>query len=367
MESVLAHSQEIMVLARTKTPEARERLLGAVSDLCDRNVEACKGPEAQGFLQEIFMGVVVQAERDIRQRLAERLAKATWAPHALICVLALDDIEIARPVIASSPLLKDHDLIRLLVEATLEHQIEVARRPAIGTMVVNAIIDQSQPEVLIALAGNDTAEVSPLAMQRLVAASQRIAALRGSLAQHPRLTQDLAESLYAWVGEAVRANIASRFTLDPELLSAAVDEAVADAAAEPSARTSSDALRERDEMERRLIAKLQAADQLRPGYLLRALREGRLARFEAGLTALGGFPPGSVAKAVRLRRCQPLALACAAVGIDRSVFPTIISLVRALNGGSPASTPDGQQRINEAFALSPEQASEAFLEAAAAI
>jgi uncharacterized protein (DUF2336 family) len=367
VESVLAHSQEIMVLARSKTPESRERLLGAVSELCDRNPGACKGAEAQDFLQEIFMGVVVQAERDIRQRLSERLSCVTWAPPALISVLALDDIEIARPVIANSPILKDHDLIRLLVEATLEHQIEVARRPAIGLMVVNAIIDLSQPEVLIALSGNDTAEVSPLAMQRMVVASRRIAALRGSLAQHPKLTQELAEALYGWVGEAVRANIAGRFKLPPALLAESVDEAVADAAAEPSARTTEDALRERDEMERRLIAKLQAADQLRPGYLLRALREGRLARFEAALTALGGFPTGSVRKAVSLRRCQPLALACHAVGIDRSVFPTVISLVRALNGGGPPSSPEGLQRINEAFAMPPEQASEAFKQAVAGI
>lgn len=356
-----------MVLARSKTPVARERLLGAVSELCDRNADACKSPEVQDFLQEIFMGVVVHAERDIRQRLSERVASASWAPRALISVLALDDIEIARPVIASSPILRDHDLIRLLVEATLEHQIEVARRPAIGAVVVNAIIDQSQPEVLTALAGNDTAEVSPLAMQRLVVASQRIAALRGSLAQHPRLTQDLAEALYGWVGEAIRANIAGRFKLDPAVLAEAVHDAVAEAAALPSARTTDDALRERDDMESRLIEKLQAADQLRPGYLLRALREGRLGRFEAALAALGDFPIGSVRKAVRLRRCQPLALACAAVGIDRSVFPTLISLVRALNGGVSAQGPEAQQWISEAFAMSPQEAAEAFREAVAAI
>jgi uncharacterized protein (DUF2336 family) len=367
VESVLAHSQEIMALARSRTPESRERLLGAVSDLCDRNADACKGSEVQDFLQEIFMGVVVQAERDIRQRLSERLASAKWAPPALISILALDDIEIARPIIARSPVLKDHDLIRLLVEATLEHQIEVARRPSIGTPVVNAIIDQSQPEVLIALAGNDTAEVSPLAMQRLVAASQRIAALRGSLAQHPRLTQDMAEALYGWVGEAIRNDIAGRFKLDPALLQDSVEEAVADAVAEPSARTTDQAVRERDEMERRLIAKLQAADQLRPGYLLRALREGRLGRFDAALTALGGFSPGHVRGAISRRNPDALALACAAVGIDRSVFPTIVSLVRALNGGAPPNAADTIKRTNEIFALPPEEAAKAFKQAMSAI
>ena len=49
-------------------------------------------------------------------------------------MLALDEIEIARPIIAASPVLKDADLIRLLVEATIEHQIEVARRPNLGAV-----------------------------------------------------------------------------------------------------------------------------------------------------------------------------------------------------------------------------------------
>jgi uncharacterized protein (DUF2336 family) len=56
---------------------------------------------------------------------------------------------------------KDHDLIRLLVEATLEHQIEIARRPQPGRRVVEAIMRQPrEPAVLTALASNDTAEVA---------------------------------------------------------------------------------------------------------------------------------------------------------------------------------------------------------------
>lgn len=360
MQSVLTKQDEIFALARSSRPEDRERLLGSITDLCERDDGACLKPEVQLLLKEIFMGLVVQAERDIRQRLAERLASVTWAPPALISVLALDDIDIARPIIAKSPILQDHDLIRLLVEATLEHQIEVARRPNIGPTVVNAILDQSQPAVMIALSGNETAEISPLAMQRLVVASQRIAALRGSLAQHPRLTRELAQSLYAWVGDAVRESVSARFKLDPADLADQVGEAVADTVAETSAQSHADATREREGMERQLVAKLNAADQLKPGYLLRALREGRLVRFEAALVALGGYSPSEVRAALDSSRPELLALACAGVGIDRSVFPTILSLVRALNGGRPPASPEGARKTTEAFTMSQSRAANAF-------
>jgi hypothetical protein len=83
-------------------------------------------------------------------------------------------------------------------------------------------------------------------------------------------------------------------------------------------------------MERRLVAKLQSAGQLRAGFLIRAIREKRLSLFEHSLAALGGF---SVAQ-VRQRPAAPSprpCYACAAVGIDRAVFPAVLDEIRKLN------------------------------------
>ena len=125
----------------------------AIADLCDspHAGEAMKTHAIQSLLSSIFMSLVVEAERDIRRRLSEKLSHAAWAPSALVNVLALDDIEIARPIIAHSPVLKELDLVRLLVEATIEHQIEVARRPQLTQTVVSAILEQAEPAVLTAL------------------------------------------------------------------------------------------------------------------------------------------------------------------------------------------------------------------------
>jgi uncharacterized protein (DUF2336 family) len=366
LEDPVQNTDEIIALARSRSPEDRERLLMALADLCDGDDQLT--PAGREVVETIFMDLVVQAERDIRQRLAEKLAASAWAPHALISILALDDIEIARPVIARSPVLKDADLIRLLVEATLEHQIEVARRPEIGAPVVSAILDQGQPAVMTALAANDTAQVTPLHMHRLVIASRRIAALRGALARHPKLTDNLAHTLYSWVGDALRANIAERFTIDEARLEESLSEAVKevmDGPPDPELNPTPESVRlEQEEMERRLIAKLKAAGQLRPGYLLRALREGRRSLFEHALTDLGAYPPGSVAAAIHANRADLLALACHGVGIDRSVFPHILSLVQALNSGRPTSgDPTIAQAQAEAFKLDQDEAAAAFREA----
>src|SRR5579864_7698128 len=168
--SVATSSESLLELAKSRAPADRERLLLGIVELCDAGdgAVAMISPQIQALLNSIFLGLVAGAERAIRKRLAEKLSGVDWAPPALINVHALDEIEIARPVIAGSPLLKDPDLIRLLVEATIEHQIEVARRPNLSHAVVAAILEAAEPAVLTALCNNPTAEMAPPDMQRLV-------------------------------------------------------------------------------------------------------------------------------------------------------------------------------------------------------
>jgi uncharacterized protein (DUF2336 family) len=323
---------DLLALAHNTSPDARHRLLLGVVALCD----ACPPTgELSPVLGEIFLTLARQAEREVRKVLSEKLAQADWAPAALVNVLALDEIEIARPILASSPVLQDEDLLRVLIEASLEHQIAIARRPHISGRVADAVIDRADPAVLMALTTNRTAEISTDGVRRLVEHSRRIAALRGPLTRHPLLTEALAEQLYQWVGTALRQSIAARFTVDEQALGAAVYDAVEGVLrpASPEQAPPDDA--DRDEMERRLVDKLQSAGQLRPGLLIRAIREKRLSLFAHGLAALGGFSVSQTRAALTAPTPEALYYACAAVGIDRAVFPTLLVELRKLNDSLP--------------------------------
>jgi len=354
-------AEMLLGLARSRSPADREKLIQALALFCD-TPEAGATDHARTLIGEIFMVLVAHAEQEIRARLAETLAPARWAPSALVNALALDDIEIARPIIAKSPVLGDADLIKLLVIATIDHQIEVARRPDIASGVVKAILDRGEPAVLTALAGNASAQVDPDGLARLVAASRNVASLRTPLARHPRLTAELAYALYNWVGEALRAELGERFTIDPGQLQQAMSDAVGEAyAAAHSPPPPPGGVVERQEMETRLIAKLQAAGQLRPGFLLKSLRDGKLYLFELALASLANLRTADVRTACASDRPELVALACAGVGIDRSVFPTILSLLRALNDGKPDASQDALRDINAAFThKTPEEALDAF-------
>jgi uncharacterized protein (DUF2336 family) len=201
-------------------------------------------------------------------------------------------------------------------------------------------------------------------VRRLVEHSRRIAALRGPLTRHPLLTEALAEQMYQWVGTALRQSIAARFNVDEQAFGAAVHSAV-EGIVRPTApaRTSVDQ-GERDEMERRLINKLQAAGQLRAGLLIRAVREKRLSLFAHGLSALGGFTDDQVRGALSAPSPEALYYACTAVGIDRAVFPTLLAELRKFNEFLPGNQ---GEPVWLRGALSPGSAARAFKALIAAI
>ena len=344
---------DLLALARNPSADSREQLLLGVVALCDARPPT---GELSPILGEIFLTLARQAERDVRKLLSERLAQADWAPPALINVLALDEIEIARPVLAVSPVLQDDDLLHILVEATLEHQIEIARRPGLGGRVIEAIIERAEPAILTALASNRTAEISLDGVRRLVEQSRRIAALRGPLTRHPRLTSELAEQMYQWVGVALRQSICARFQVDERKLAPLIEQSVYDARSGTMVSVPANDP-DRDEMERRLVAKLQSAGQLRAGYLIRAVRERRLGLFVHALATLGGYSVTQVREALAAKTPEALFYACASVGVDRAVYPALLAEIRLLNDGAPG---DLGQAVWLRGAISPASAARSF-------
>ena len=351
--------EPLLELARRRDPKDRERLMARLVELCEaQGPSLAPGPAAE--IEAVFMALVEDADRDTRARLAERLARADWAPPRLIEALAADDIEVARPIVAASPLLRDETLLRLLAQASLGHRIEVTRRRRISAKVVTAVIERGEPALLTALAGNASADVTPAAMARLVDHAKGVAALGAPLAAHPRMTADLAQSLYLWVGEGLREAIVRRFDVDAAVLDAQIAAVMSEAPKKPPLTGPSPG-------EAMVVDKLASAGQLKPGYLVRALKDHQLGLFEAALARLGGFTADEVHRAVTDEaRPELLALAVASVGVDRSAFPTILEMVRQCTDGLPGGGAEGGRRAISAFGpFTPDVAASAFRQAIA--
>lgn len=310
----------LMRLARRAEPAARGALYGSVANLVLARGDQLN--EGERDLARQVLGILTeQVETEVRRALALRLAERPDAPHDLILMLANDTIRVAEPVLLLSPVLTDSDLVLIVRHASSAHQSVVARRPHIGIQVSEALLEHANDNALGTLLANDTARIPVQALRTLLNRAAFNPALRGPLAKRKDLPPDLVGPLYKMVSAALKTHIQGHYAVPA---SCALDEdltaALHDAArAQPSTGEARAAL---------LIDKLERAGSLGPGFLLKALSEGRHDLFVHGFARLLQAHPESILQLLRAADFRPLACATRALGIDRSVFPTIYNALR---------------------------------------
>lgn len=311
-------------LAADSQSTARAGLYGAVAQVFHKDNNRFSATE-RTLICEILRQLTFQVEMSVRHALAEQLATDESAPHELILMLANDQIEVARPVLAGSPVLTGDDLFSLVSQTSQDHQAAVATRPDLPAAVVNRLADSESDVVLQALAANTRAPIGEAAMARLVERSRGRPAVQEPLLRRTDLPNQLAGTMYVWVSDSLRQYILDNFEVDARTIAQAMSAAVQTAANRPADKAEASPAR-------RLVDKLASAGQLRAGFLLKALHQGQMDLFEEAFARLLGTDPARARNIIFESGAKGLALACRAVGIDRSVFMTIFNMTRAAAG-----------------------------------
>lgn len=269
---------------------------------------------------EILRRLSKEVEMAIRIALAERLADNPAAPHELLVLLADDRIEVARPILARSPLLSDADLLHIIEVGTTDHHLAVAGRPAIAEPISAALARLDCDEVLLALLQNKSAKIGNDTFGRIVDRAWANQTLHEPLAGREDLPPVLARKMYGWVSDALKTALVRRYPDAADSIVAAVQETTAAVdAGKPAAPEGGPA---------KLISKLLHSGQLKSSFLIRVLHQGQMELFEQGFAAMLGMDVEIVRRALYGERTVLLALACRAVGIDRAVFMTVFNLSR---------------------------------------
>ena len=119
--------EHFLRLARDKSARGREELFEAVSDLFVAEPEAFSDKE-RALMQAILHQLIRDAELSVRRPFSEKLATIPTVPRDLIKMLANDEIEVAGPVLKKSTALQDLDLVEVIRNRTIEHQLAIAIR-----------------------------------------------------------------------------------------------------------------------------------------------------------------------------------------------------------------------------------------------
>lgn len=330
-------------LAANPQGTSREEIFLAVASLYRVQGTHLTARERE-LMRDILERLAENVEMTIRIALAERLADDITAPHDLILLLADDRIEVARPLILRSALLSDADMLNLIAEASVAHHEAVAQRPNIGERVTEALSRSEHESVLIALVKNATARIASHTYETLVEKSRKFAGMQEPLVLRSDLPPVLATRMVSWVSDALKAHIARNFEVSPAKVADAledVDTAINNAPPPPRVTPSEGA--------QKLIEKLSSAGQLKAGFLLRVLHQGQADLFDLAFARLLGMELGAARKALYDGGPNSVALACRAVGIDRSVFPTVFNLSRAARGLHATLTHDQRTEVDSVF------------------
>ena len=148
--------------------------------------------------------LIHDVEVSVRRALAERLSEQPLAPHELVIALANDEIEVAHPLLVNSDVLQDLELIEIIRNRTLEHQLAIGIRKSVSEEVTDALIATDSVDVIKTLLENHHAKISQRTMEYLVEQSQRVDTYQNPLLRRPDLDTTLAKRMYWWVSAALR-------------------------------------------------------------------------------------------------------------------------------------------------------------------
>ena len=316
----------LLELARDKSKKGREVLVESIADLFAGSVITLTDRE-RSLMYAILHQLVRDAEMAVRRTISEQLADEEMLPRDLAKLLANDEIEVAYPILSKSLVLQDFDLIEVIRQRTLEHQLAVAIREVVSEAVSGALVEVGNDDIVVTLLNNHGAQISEKTMGYLVEESKRSDTFREPLLRRKELGADLAKRMYLWVSVALRQYVMENFdvdetTIDDLLESAALAEVDA-AALEGLTPTKSEAL----------AAELAEAGVIKPPLLIQLLQKGEVHLFVVMIKQLTGVRKKLIMRVLLEPGGEGLAIICKAIGFQKEEFDSVFAISRKARPG----------------------------------
>ena len=274
----------------------------------------------------------------VRRALADALAASPDAPPVVIHALALDQPQIAAPILALSPLFVDADLVDAVATGSPAVQAAIASRAALPRSVAAAIAEVGTAEACLILLENQDADVTPFSINRMAERYGHLAAIREPLLRRDDLAAATRYTLVAKLSETLAGFVAGRAWLDAADALRITREACEKATVTLAAETP-------DGEVRPLIRHLRECGQLTAGLILRALLSGNVVLFEEALAELAELPVARVSGLVNGGGFAGLRALFEKAGLPASTFPAFKEAIEAMREGGFAGDPGGAARL----------------------
>jgi uncharacterized protein (DUF2336 family) len=333
--------QDVEALLADPAPARRAKVVQQLA--VEISTERLSGPEWTLAL-DIMRTMAADAETIVRQAVATSLRNSKHLPHDVAVALANDDIVVAQPILESSPVLTDDDLMSVLAEGNGTKQVAVAKRPEVSAALAAAVIDTGNAAAVTTLVGNEGANLNEDLFQRTIDRYSRFETVKAAMVHRNELPVTISERLVALVSDRLKVVLASRHALPADLAADILLDARERATVGLLTKGSS-------EDTQALVSQLHARGRLSPSLVLRALCLGDIRFFEDAMAEIAGISGEKAAMLIHDGGPLGLKAIYKKCGFADSMYPAFrvaVDMVHETEGeGGPADRERFASRVIE--------------------
>ena len=233
--------------------------------------------------EDIFRIMVKDAEVRVREALSQQLKSNSMVPNDIALTLAHDVDTVALPILQFSEVLSESDLIELVKSQDSDpgKRNALAQRSHVSASLADALVETGDGKAVATLVANKGADLTDTTLANVVerysATNNEVGA---ALADRPGLPVTIVERLLNRVSESLRAQLAKRPDLSPEMATSLLIQAREQAVLGIS-NSESDVSK--------LVTHLHKNKRLTASIILRAVCMGDMRFFETAMATLAGI------------------------------------------------------------------------------
>lgn len=279
--------QDIEQLMANPSPEARET---TVTKLAAEYTEQKLSPEERQLAEDIFRMLARDTEARVREALSESIQDTAGLPRDVALTLASDINTVALPIIRSSQILTDEDLIAIVAENNIDKAVAIADREGVSESVSAALVECDDETVATHLVANETAQISNASLHQAMDSFGESEKFKRVLGGRPRVPASVSERLVAMISDSLQSILLRDERLSEEVVTDLILQARERIVISFSAQSDDAQLWD-------MVISLHGHGSLTPSILIRAACMGDIRFFEAALAVRADVPIGN---AIRL-------------------------------------------------------------------
>lgn len=233
--------------------------------------------------ESIFRHLLKDAAVRVRSALAESLKDNPDVPHDVAATLARDVDEVAVPMLMSSEVLTDEDLMEIVRIQSPEAQKAVASRGSISKNLADVLVGNGDEKVIAILVGNEGAQIADATFTKVLDKFGESEAVQTPLAHRSVLPIAVSERLVTLVSAQLRDHIMTHHEVSAAMAS--------DLLLETREKATISLLADGSQVSAQvLVDQLFDNGRLTHSLVLRALVMGDTMFFELALAKMVGIP-----------------------------------------------------------------------------